>query len=376
MALVENEDLKRWLLLDDETIVRAAAVAVGMEELGSLLAHYSAAKEWVEGAKVAWVMGGVSTKTGGRKQHAKVALSLLEQAGSATKVAQQLELDMRGALIYQIRTGPEKEQNMARIQALMAGNKSLRMNPLGIYFASILPKVFALFGCHPKMWDAGAVATQDTALAGFRLQASKGVPLFAKAVEEAVGARKQHLRLAYELMLSGQYMGARSTDEMAEIHQQLLDAKWGKDGSILTTACMAYRFDRHWLIAQGLEVGYDTMISQEYAQHLAEHCGDVQQMVQLFEKQLGTVQELLKSGMSDMGFGMFFIYGAPSCTGLELSVLHPFGKDMAALLQCLRRARGNTPTQRTARSATSLRIGRRMCHGMAKAHPLKTDSTT
>jgi hypothetical protein len=96
---------------------------------------------------------------------------------------------------------------------------------------------------------------------------------------------------------------------------------------------MAYRFDRHWLIAQGLTAGYDTIISQEYAQHVAEHCGDVQQMVQLYEKQLGTIRELLKSGMPDIGLGVFCTYAASSCTGLELSVLHPFGKDMAALLE-------------------------------------------
>jgi hypothetical protein len=46
---------------------------------------------------------------------------------------------------------------------------------------------------------------------------------------------------------------------------------------------MAYRFDRHWLIAQGLTAGHDHMIAQEYAQRVAEHCGDVQQMVQIFE---------------------------------------------------------------------------------------------
>jgi hypothetical protein len=48
LALVGNEDLKRLLLLDGETIVRTAAVAVGMLELEVLLAHYSAVDGWVE----------------------------------------------------------------------------------------------------------------------------------------------------------------------------------------------------------------------------------------------------------------------------------------------------------------------------------------
>jgi hypothetical protein len=333
VVLVENKDLKRWLLLDDETIVRTAAVAVGMEELELLLAHFSAEEEFVEAAKVAWAMGRVSTKAGGRKQHAKVALGLLEQAGSTAVGAQQLELDMRGSLGLAMRTGtPDKKQNTARMQALMAGNKSLRVDPLGVFFLSIWPKLFALFGAHPKMWDAGAVATQDTVLAGFRLQVSEGVPLLETAAEKAVGARKEYIRMAYELVHSSQYMGVRSTDEMAEVHQQLLDAKWGKHGSILTTACMAYRFDRHWLISQGLGTRFDAMLYYAYPQAMAEHCGDLQQMIQLFQKQLGAVRELVKSGMSDSGFGFFWLWGAPCCTDLELSVLHPFGKEMAALL--------------------------------------------
>jgi hypothetical protein len=99
LALVENEDLKPLLLLDDETIMRAAAVAVGVSELESLLAHYSTSEEWIEAAKVAWAMGMVSAGSD-RKKHGKTALDLLAQAGSATPQAQQLELDMRGHLRF------------------------------------------------------------------------------------------------------------------------------------------------------------------------------------------------------------------------------------------------------------------------------------
>jgi hypothetical protein len=155
VALVADTDLKRWLLLADETIVRASAVAVGMGELEVLLAHYSAAEEWVEGAKVTRAMSMVSAAESDRMQRAKSALGLLEQAGSATTATQQLELDMRGSLAMSMRTGPEKKQNTARMQALMAQNKSLRMDSLSLYFASIFPQLHALFGLHPKLWDAG-----------------------------------------------------------------------------------------------------------------------------------------------------------------------------------------------------------------------------
>jgi hypothetical protein len=112
LALVGNDDLKRLLLLDDETIVRAAAVAVGISGLEMLLAHCSAAEEWIEAAKVAWAMGMVSGGSDHTK-HATSALDLLAQAGSATPQVQQLELDMRGTLGHRMRTGPEKKANTA-----------------------------------------------------------------------------------------------------------------------------------------------------------------------------------------------------------------------------------------------------------------------
>jgi hypothetical protein len=286
MALLENGDLKRWLLLADETLVRSVAVAMGIEGLASLLSHYSATKEMVEAAKVAWAMSRVSGSREEAVKRGKAVLDLLGQAGSATAAAQQLELDIRGSLAMVMRTGPDKTQNATRVQALMAGNKSLRVDPLGVYTAMVFPKLYELFGAHPKVWDAGVVATEDTVLAGFRLQIFKGGPFFAKAAEEAVGARKEYIRMGYEVTFAACWMPARSTDEMAEMHQQYLDAQWGEDGSVLMTACMDYRLDRHCAIAQGLPFGFDIMLTFPHAQGAAEHCGNVTQMVQLFEKQL------------------------------------------------------------------------------------------
>jgi hypothetical protein len=176
------------------------------------------------------------------------------------------------------------------------------------------------------------VATQDTVLAGFRLEISERASLGAKAVEEAVGARKEYIRMGYVLAVAVSYMSARSTDEMAEMHQQYLDAQWGKDGSVLTTACMGYRFDRHYTIAQGLPLGFDIMLVYAYPQGAAEHCGDVQQMVQLFKKQLGGHREFVKGGASGIELPLFLFWGIPAF-GLELNVLHPFGEEVAALLE-------------------------------------------
>jgi hypothetical protein len=333
LALVANEDVKRLLLADDEMIVRAAAVAVGMAELELLLAHYSAAEEWVEAAKVAWAMGMVSGGSDGSKQYGKAALGLLAKAKSATTSAQQLELDMRSTLAFNMRTGPEKKQNTGRMQELMARNSLLRMDPLGQYFMSVYPRLFALFGMHPKLWDAGKIATADTIVEGFRVAIYEGMPLFTKAVEESVGARKECIRTGYELVIGCVefLMMSRSTDETAEMHQQLLDVKWGRDGLILTAGCMEYSFDRHYAIAKGIGATTDIYMSLASGQAVAEHCGDVQQMIQLFDKQLGAMREYVRSGVVEVEVGFHCMYVPGSFVGLELKLLHPFGKGLVAL---------------------------------------------
>jgi hypothetical protein len=331
LALAENEDLKRLLLLDDETIVRAAAVAVGMVELEVLTAHYSEAEEWTEAAKVAWAMGMVSAGSE-RKKHGKSALDLLAQAGSATPQVQQLELDMRGSLAHSMRTGsPEKKVNAARMTELMAQNKSLRVDPIGLFCMSVIPAVVALSGMHPKMWDAGKIATADTANEGFRVWVDKGYPLLSKAAEESVGARKECIQISYELAFGVLFMPFRSIDQTAELHQQLLDEKWGRDGSIVTAGCMQYSFDRHYAIAKGIGLRIDLYLYCPAARGVAEHCGDVQQMVQLYEKQLSDIGVFVSSGVPEAEVSWYCVFAASSCLGLELESLHSFGKGFVGL---------------------------------------------
>jgi hypothetical protein len=331
LALVENEDLKRLLLLDDETIVRAAALSVGMSELEMLTANYSAAEEWMEAAKVVWAMGMMSGDSD-RLKHGESALDLLAQAGSATPQAQQLELDMRGTLGFRMRTGtPEKKANTARMTELMAQNKTLRVDPLALYLMSISPVVVALCGLHPKMWDAGKIATADTVTEGLRVKVYKAFPLFAKAVEESIGARKECIQITYELAFVVTYMSFCSTDQTAEMHQQLHDEKWGRDGSILTAGCMQYSFDRHYAIAKGIGARLDCYLCWPMVRGVAEHCGDVQQMVELYEKQLSDVREVVSSGVSEVEAFFYCVLAASSSLGLELESLHPFGKGVVAL---------------------------------------------
>jgi hypothetical protein len=97
-----------------------------MAGLESLLAHFITVEAWVEGAKVERAMSMVSAGSADRVEHAKAALDLLEKAGSTATQVQQLELDIRGALAFEMKTGPTKKHNTGRMQALMGSNASLR----------------------------------------------------------------------------------------------------------------------------------------------------------------------------------------------------------------------------------------------------------
>jgi hypothetical protein len=332
LTLVENEDLKCWLLLDDEAIVRAAAVAAGMSDLESLVAHYSAVQKWFEAAKVKQAVGMVSAGVADHIKHMKAALGLLEKVGSATAVAQQLELDMRGNLAFYMSTGPDKKRNTARMQELTTNNSSLRVDPLSVYTSSVLPRVWALCGAHPAYWDAGKVATQDTAEEGLLFYIREGGPLITNAVKESVGARKEVIQLSYEtLFLCAIFTWFRATKQTVDEHQQFLEAKWGKDGSILVDACMQHSFDRHYTIAQSIGFRFDSFMTYPYAFGVAEFCGDVHQMTTLFDKQISTLRDFTKRGSPGAEMSWYWIYAVNSFIGSELAALHPFGKAVAAL---------------------------------------------
>jgi hypothetical protein len=332
LTLVENDDLQRWLQVDDQPIVRAVAVAVGMAELDLLLADYSTAEEWLKASKVAWAMGMVSVDRPTFLKHAKAALDFLQRVGSATTAVQQLELGMRGKLAYMFSTrSPDKKPNAARMMELMAQNKSLRCDPIDMFLMSILPRVWALLGVHPAFWDAGKIATQDTVREGLRLSMYEGIPLCVKAIEESVGARKECIRIGYVLTCSVFNMGFRS-DQTADEYHRVLEEKWGEDGSILTAGCMDYRFDRHFAISKAIGFRFETFVAYPIAQGAAEHCGDVQQVVQLFQKQLGAMREFFKRGVVGEEIAFYLCFVAASFTDLELNALHPFGKELAGLL--------------------------------------------
>jgi hypothetical protein len=96
---------------------------------------------------------------------------------------------------------------------------------------------------------------------------------------------------------------------------------------------MDYRFSRHFMISQGIGGRMDCYLVHPHAQAAAEYCGNVQQMVQLFEKQLGDVREFVRSGVPGLELPWYVMYACPTVRSEEFNALYPIGKEMAALFE-------------------------------------------
>jgi hypothetical protein len=93
---------------------------------------------------------------------------------------------------------------------------------------------------------------------------------------------------------------------------------------------------------------------------MAEHCGDVQQMVELHEKQLSSIRDFVSSGVSEVDGSFYCVLGASSCLGLELESLHPFGKGFVSLFdswQCADPSECEASYESAAWAASRARLG-------------------
>ena len=87
-----------WLMESDRIIVRAAAIAVGLEELKELTAHFKGEQQQLfRAAKMEFAsqlaVGLTSKRYGGSCEHEEAALELLQQIGEGDEAHQQLEVN-------------------------------------------------------------------------------------------------------------------------------------------------------------------------------------------------------------------------------------------------------------------------------------------
>ena len=88
----EDEDLRRWVLLQDRVLVHAVAHALGAEALKNLVAHFTNQRAWLLAAKVEWASAALVGESVYDAPSSKAALSLIREHGLEDHDAQQLEL--------------------------------------------------------------------------------------------------------------------------------------------------------------------------------------------------------------------------------------------------------------------------------------------
>ena len=125
----QNSNVRRWLLGEDDVLIKAAAATVGMEGLDELIAHFSGRADWMCEAKVHAAAAVLINDPYNPEvdKHRKAVLALIDEHALATdEGAQQLELD---ALVSASNFGREPRKRQ-RIKELLANNPALKVKDL------------------------------------------------------------------------------------------------------------------------------------------------------------------------------------------------------------------------------------------------------
>jgi hypothetical protein len=193
VPVTENEDVARWLMLNDTVFFQQTALAVGEEALEALVAHFTDMSQLVEAAKARWAVYFVSSS----KSLAMMdeAMELLEKCGpTRTGGALQLELDIIGSFPYNQQPkfpagSAERTQLSARI-AELGQNPLLRTDPWNLALAGFYPKSAVMIGAVLHQWEGGKRVDGDSVFKGLSIWYNQAVPLIQSACDKAVGARK------------------------------------------------------------------------------------------------------------------------------------------------------------------------------------------
>jgi hypothetical protein len=191
VPVTENEDVARYLMIEDTVLFQQTALAVGEEELVAFAAHFVDKCQWVEAAKSRWAAYFVSSSQSVAMMDE--VMELLEKCGpTRTSGALQLELDVISVLKYQLQytAGSAKRTQVGARIAELGQNPSLRTNPWSLVVGSLYPKLMMLIGAIPLAWAGGKKVDGDSVVKGMRLWHNQAIPLMKSACDNAVGARK------------------------------------------------------------------------------------------------------------------------------------------------------------------------------------------
>jgi hypothetical protein len=198
--VTENEDVMRWMMVNDSVLFQQTALALGEEALESLVAHFTGRSQWVEAAKARWALYYISSIQSLAMMDE--VMELLEKCGpTRTSGALQLEFDVIGSFKYNIQpkftTGSAARAELGARIAELGQNPLVRTDPWKLLIGGIYPKAVVMHGLIPSVfWEGGKRVDGDTVFKGMSLWYNQGTPLMQIACDKAVGARKVILVLS------------------------------------------------------------------------------------------------------------------------------------------------------------------------------------
>jgi hypothetical protein len=196
VASVRSEDLRRWLLLEDDVLFRQATITMGMEGLQELATEYLAKEDaGFEAAKTKFALANLTFGD------IKVTMALLQEAvallaqnGVPTRVEQQLQWQVLSGYAFKLFAFDAATGENARITALMeeAGkNPALRKDPFAIVVTEKANHVSALSGSLPFALNGGRRITDDDLCQAMTYGFENILPLLKQARDQSVGARRE-----------------------------------------------------------------------------------------------------------------------------------------------------------------------------------------
>jgi hypothetical protein len=193
VPVTENEDVARWMMVNDSVLFQQTALAVGEEALVALATYFTGRSQWVEAAKARWAVYFVSS----RQSLAMMdeVMELLEKCGpTRTGSALQLELDVIGSFGYNTQpkyaTGSAARTQLGARMAELGQNPLVRTSPWTLLIAGVYPKYAVAIGAVPTAWEGGKRVDGDSVFKGMSLWHNQATPLMQSACDTAVGARK------------------------------------------------------------------------------------------------------------------------------------------------------------------------------------------
>jgi hypothetical protein len=193
VPVTENQDVMRWIMLNDTVLFQQTVLAVGEEALELLVAHFKDRSQWVEAAKARWAVYYVSSRPS--LVMLDEVMGLLEKCGSTrTSGALQLELNVISNWNYNTQqkytTGSAARTQLGARITELGQNPLVRTDPWTLVIAGCYPKLAVMTGIVPYPWEGGKRVDGDSVLKGMSLWYNQATPLMQSACDAAVGARK------------------------------------------------------------------------------------------------------------------------------------------------------------------------------------------